>query len=234
MELKNLKKGKARLRRLKDIARVLYDQQWYQQANQEKILYWMWRGLEKPPGLSYDILQFSDSSLGQELLKTAGHGHSLVPETDLTYPELYQVLEGEVIYLLQKKKEGRITRVLAIPCRKNDFCLVPPNFEHVTINLAGNKTFMANWVAQANVSDYSPIEEKGGAAYFGLSGQPINWVKNDRYGQVPAIEFKKPTDFNALGIDIKENMYYNKENTNVLNFLQEPQKHSALWANLFS
>ena len=92
---------------------------------------------------------------------------------------------------------------------------------------------MANWIASANKSDYSGIKRKNGGAYYGLAGSPISWVKNKCYQDPPKIKKKNPTDFNALGIDIKENMLYNRENPSVLNFLKEPQKYSDLWNFLY-
>ena len=229
----NLKKEKADVRRLKDLAAVVYDRQWYAVADKEMPLYWMWRGLKEADGLRYDILQFAEGSLGQELPKTAGHKHSLADD-DLSYPELYQVLAGEVIYLLQRKTGTNLGKVVAMPCQAGDFCLVPPNFEHITINLAGEKTFMANWTASANRPDYSDVKLKHGGAYFGLKGSPVSWEKNSNYGEVPPLQFLPPTDLAALGIDIKKDALYNLEHhAAVLNFIKEPQNHNDLWASLF-
>lgn len=233
LNIQELNKKKASVRKLKDIADVIYDKEWYQTANQEKILYWMWRGLEEKDGLRYDVLQFNDGNLGQELMKTAGHGHSLVPNTELSYPELYQVLQGEVVYLLQSKKDKKINRVISVYCKEKEFCLVPPNFEHITINLTGSKTFMANWIASQNRSDYFSIKEKNGGAYFGLVDSPVAWQKNEACGELPKIENFQPTDFKSRGIDIEENMLYNREDIKVLNFLKNPQEYQNLWSSLY-
>ena len=40
--------------------------------------------------------------LGLEYTKTVGHYHPQIPGTDISYPEIYQVLEGSATYLLQK------------------------------------------------------------------------------------------------------------------------------------
>ena len=40
--------------------------------------------------------------LGSEYVKTVGHYHPPVPGTDVSYPEIYQVLDGSATYLLQK------------------------------------------------------------------------------------------------------------------------------------
>ncbi len=229
----DLKKEEADVRRLKDMENVVFDRPWYATADKETPLYWMWRGVKKFDGLRYDVLRFAAGSLGRELMKTAGHGHSPAGN-GLSYPELYQVLTGEVIYLLQKKAGDNLEKVAAVHCQAGDYCLVPPNFEHVTINLAGEKTLMSNWSADANRPDYSKVRAKHGGAYFGLNDSPVIWKKNDNYGEVPPLQFLPPTELTALGIDIKKDTLYNdKQYLSALSFIKEPQKHLALWDNLF-
>ncbi|PJE60035.1 MAG: hypothetical protein COU85_00430 [Candidatus Portnoybacteria bacterium CG10_big_fil_rev_8_21_14_0_10_44_7] len=228
-----LKKENAAARQLGDLTDVIYDQNWLAATDKETPLYWMWRGLAETDGLRYDVLQFNDGALGRELMKTAGHGHSLVPGTQITHPELYQVLRGEVIYLLQEKKNNEIKRVISVYCQTGDFCLVPPNFEHVTVNLGGGQTLMANWVAIANQSNYQGIKQKRGGAYYGLTDTPVSWLKNTNYKNVPPLVDFPPTDFSTLSIDMKENMLYNKENSQVLHFLKAPQQYPRLWGALY-
>ena len=231
-DLAKLKKTEAAVRLLKDIEEVLYDREWYEKTDKAQPLYWMWRGLNQKDGLRYDILRFNEGSLGQELMKTVGHGHGKIQGQTISYPELYQTITGRVIYLLQKIADGQAKAVTAVECGPGDFCLIPPDFEHITINLEGEKTFMANWIALDNRSEYESIKEKKGAAYYGLSDSPIRWLKNENYDSTPELKIEPPTDLKALGIDIDINMLYNGEILEALNFLKDPADYPDLWKKL--
>jgi len=112
----------------------------------------------------------------------------------MTYPEMYEVLEGEAHYLLQRREEERgtekITDVMVVKAKEGDKVIIPPNYGHVTINPSETTLKMANWVARAFSSIYEPIRVKGGAAYFELTNG--EFIKNENYGAVPDIRFLKP------------------------------------------
>ena len=90
--------------------------------------------------IRYDITIIPPGMLGREYIKTAGHYHPLVPGGSVTYPELYEVLEGEALYLLQRQDLGD---VVAINASAGDKVLVPPNYGHITINGSNKKLKMA-------------------------------------------------------------------------------------------
>ena len=78
-------------------------------------LYYMYRGIKEDGDLRYDITIIPAKMLGMEFNKTKGHYH---PES---YGELYIVLEGEAIYLLQKlDQEGEIEDVYMVEAQKGE------------------------------------------------------------------------------------------------------------------
>ncbi|MDD1749897.1 MAG: glucose-6-phosphate isomerase, partial [Methanothrix sp.] len=120
------------VRRLIDMTEVIYDQSWLAGAEDFE-LYYMYRDLflsradkEKLllQGLRYDITIIPPNMLGREYIKTAGHYHPLVPGGRVTYPELYEVLEGEALYLLQSLD---LSDVVAVYASAGDKVLVPPD-----------------------------------------------------------------------------------------------------------
>ena len=101
----NLENIKPSIRRLEEMKTLVYDQAWLKGADPKTELYYVWRDAaandqEKEKiaqaGLRYDITEFAPLTLGVEYNKTFGHTHSLVPGTNLTYTEIYEVLVGEV------------------------------------------------------------------------------------------------------------------------------------------
>ena len=180
------------VRKLDELKNVVYDKAWFATA-QDTELYYMYRGLEEKDGLRYDITVIPAAMLGSEFSKTKGHYHIG------KYQEVYTVLEGKSMYLLQKKKgehEDEIKDVIAIACQKGDVVVIPPDYGHITINPSKTeKLTMANWISKDCKSDYSLFEKFQGACYYYIlqpnSGQ-ASWIKNPNYKIVPELRFEEP------------------------------------------
>ena len=159
------------IRRLYDMSDVIFDQEWLASA-QNFELYYMYRDLYLTradrdrlldQGLRYDITVIPPGMLGREYIKTAGHYHPSPPGGRVSYPEIYEVLEGEALYLLQKQD---LSYVVAVNASSGDKVLVPPDYGHITINRSNKTLKMANFVAREFSSLYEPYRQKGGGAYF--------------------------------------------------------------------
>jgi glucose-6-phosphate isomerase len=180
--------------------------------------------------LRYDITVIPPKTLGAEFVKTFGHYHPNVPSQKMTYPEVYQVLDGVAHYILQKE-EGRVVDVLLISAGKMDVIVIPPDYGHVTIN-PGKKTLkMANWVCRNFNSIYEPYARKGGAAYFELSSGEL--IANSAYGSVPEIARKNAQEASILGLESGEDMYRLVDDLSSLDFLKRPQKHLDFFRRCF-
>jgi len=177
----NLNDKKPDIRYLNDMREVLYDQEWAKTVSNLE-LYYMYRGLEKKDGLRYDITIIPSLMLGQEFNKTKGHEHIG------KFGEIYIVLRGQAIYLMQNGKDI-IEDVYAVKASKDDVIIIPPFYGHVTINAGESELKMANWMADNVKSDYSLFEKKQGACYYYTKE---GWVKNKNYKSVPKLRFENP------------------------------------------
>ncbi len=179
---KKIKDVKPDVRRLYDMKKVIYDKEWLKTAPNFK-LYYMYREVKEKDGLKYNITIIPPRMLGKEFVKTKGHYHIG------KYGELYIVLKGKAIYLLQKEKNGKIEDVYYVKAKKGDYIIIPPDYGHITINPSLEELKMADWSSKKCKSDYKSIErKKGGCYYYTKSG----WVKNKNYKKVPKLKFKKP------------------------------------------
>ena len=144
----------------------------------------MYRGLEKNGELRYDITVLSAKMLGNEFNKTKGHYHIGA------YPELYMVLEGSAIYLLQKKNNaGEIEDVYAVKVKAGECAIMPPFYGHITINPSETEELkMANWICDNCKSDYSFYEQMQGACYYYTKE---GWIKNENYKNTPELRFEE-------------------------------------------
>ena len=172
------------IRHLNDVREVLSDKDFAK--NSENIeLYYMYRGLEKKDGLRYDITVIPAKMLGNEFIKTKGHYH------EGAYGEIYTVLQGTAIYLMQKRNEtGDIDDVYAVKAQKGGVVIIPSFYGHITINPSETEDLkMANWVSEECKSDYSLYEKNQGACYYYTKQ---GWLKNEKYTNIPELRFESP------------------------------------------
>lgn len=241
-DLKNIQPS---VRRLKEMANLVFDRDWLKTASPETELYFVWRNVAQndkerekiaQAGLRYDITEFAPLTLGQEYNKTFGHTHSLVPGTDQAYTEIYEVLEGKVCFLFQKFSGAKIEDIFAVFCSAGDKYIIPPGYAHISINPTRGKTVLANWLAIVSQQSYQEIEKMKGAGYYALvpSGlkpwqdkpeREIGWVKNENYAVVPELRFVQPNNLSQFSIDQSQPMYNLVNQLEKLDFLKNPQKY---------
>ncbi len=234
MEINNIQ---PKIRHLSEIKEVLFDKKFAKTAPDSE-LYYMYRDLAeneqdkekiKKYKLRYDITVINPVMLGKEYNKTAGHDHPIVPDTNITYPEIYEVLEGKAIFFMQDSKENSIKDVYAVKANKNDKIIVPPNYEHIIINASNKKLKTANWICNDFSSNiYKSFQDKQGFSYYAIDNNlgGIEWVKNENYDYIPELKFLEPNLWlEKFGIDKNKEMYDLIEDLNKLDFLKNPQDY---------
>ncbi|MEA3378116.1 MAG: glucose-6-phosphate isomerase family protein [Nanoarchaeota archaeon] len=203
---KKIKVPKPKIRKLKDIKNILY-----KPITDKANLYYMYRNITnqkrlfKKHNLRYDITIMPPRIIGKEYVKTKGHFHPKIPNSNLTYPEIYEILNGKACLLLQKKENEKITEVKVIKVKKGDRIIIPPNFGHITINASNKTLIMANIVSSKFKSEYKDIMKKKGGAYFGLASKKgIKFVKNKNYKNLPKLKKQKIESYNKINIPLHE------------------------------
>ncbi|MDK2821423.1 MAG: glucose-6-phosphate isomerase, archaeal [Clostridia bacterium] len=177
------------VRRLSDAIPVLYADN----VNpSDQPLYYMYRGvcfksdkeLYEQNDIRYDITVILPGTIGREFIKTVGHFHPLKPHSSETYPEYYEVIDGEAIYILQKNnRNGDVEEIMAVEAKKGDKVFIPSSYGHVTINPGNQPLVMANLIESHFSSLYEPFRDKHGAAYYYLESDDGKgeYVKNNLY-----------------------------------------------------
>lgn len=177
---------KPSIRYADDMKDVLFDKKY----TKNDPLYYMYRAIEEKNGFRYDITEIPSRMLGSEFVKTKGHYHD-------DFQEIYIVLEGEAIFLMQKGKE-KIEDIYFVHAKKGEIVIIPYGYGHVTINPANKDLKMANWVSDDAGHDYESIQKKHGAAYFYTTS---GWIKNNTYASVPNLREEKPLKKLTKGIE---------------------------------
>jgi glucose-6-phosphate isomerase len=172
---------KPEIRYLKDLKKVLFDKKFLKKSKNFP-LYYIFRGVKEKKDLRYDITIIPPKILGKEFVKTKGHFHFG------NFGELYKVLTGEGIFLIQKGND-KIEDVYFIRAKRGEYVKIPPGYGHATINPSKKILKIANWVSKKCHSNYQNVEKKNGMCYYyTLEG----WIKNKKYKKVPKIKEKKP------------------------------------------
>ena len=228
------KQIKPDVRRLSDIREVVYDREFLKGAADTDI-YYMYRDLAlsrkdrdlmRAEGLRYDITVIPPRMLGREYVKTLGHYHPEVAGEARSYTELYEVLEGEAHYLLQKEKGGKITDAVLVRAKKGDKIIMPPDYGHITINPGKKELKMSNLVSSRFSSVYQPYKDKRGGAYFELAG---GFVANPAYGKVPTLRIVDAKRIPDLGLKRTEEIYsLVRKDIKRLGFLNRPGEYEWL------
>ncbi len=229
------------VRRLLDLREVAFDTAWFEAAA-DRDAYYMYRDLALTAAdkeaitrhqLRYDITIIPPFNMGLEFVKTYGHYHPRVnPKLRYTYPEIYEVLDGDAHYLLQRAQNEEIVNdVILVKASRGDKVIVPPNYGHVTINPSERTLKMANWVCRSFESLYESYAKLRGGAYYELINGRL--LVNRAYHNVPEIRVAYPVEVPDQGLVKRKPMYELIEEPYLLEFLTAPEMHTALFQELY-
>lgn len=216
-------------------------------------LYYMYRDVHervddekiKSNRLRYDLTVVLPGMIGSEFNKTFGHYHPS------SYPEVYEIISGQALYLLQKpgKNDDEIDEAYLVEAKAGEKVIMPPHFGHITINPFSEPLVMSNWVADDFSSEYELYKKnKGGGFYVtkcqvpnppgaevGIShraahreksqkNSKFQIVKNEHYKRLPKLIRAKPKELRQFGLEFDKPMYLSGgKNINKLKFLTHPE-----------
>ncbi len=182
-------------------------------------VYHMYRSVYSNIALRFDMTLLPARMLGEEFNKTYGHYHPQVEE-GLSFPEIYQVLSGDAIFLLQKKTHDGSVDALAVDVKEHDVVLIPPNYGHVAINPSNEKPLLtSNLVFNGFESDYEDYERYHGAShYYTMEGltQNTNYVVRT-FDRIAAEELNKRNSFSCSDL-----LFEFMKNPDQFDFLETP------------
>ncbi|OGZ84519.1 MAG: hypothetical protein A2599_02470 [Candidatus Staskawiczbacteria bacterium RIFOXYD1_FULL_39_28] len=176
------------VRKLDDMREVLADKD-FAKNSPDMDLYFMYRKAKQENGLVHNITVTTANMLGFEFNKTKGHVHIG------NFKEIYTVIEGEAIFMMQKGDGEKIVDVYAVKAVKGESAIIPEGYGHITINPSKTEDLKTgDWTSEKSKSDYSLFEKLQGACYYYIlrpgSGQ-ASWIKNENYKNVPELRFEE-------------------------------------------
>lgn len=191
--------------------------------------------------LEYDLTIIPPLMLGDEFNKTLGHYHANIPGTDIAHPELYEVISGHALFLIQKMDPEfkKVIDVIGIEAQAGDKIVYPPNYGHIIVNIGSEVLVTANWLSTDYKPLYEPVADYHGMAYYAVKdvAGKYSFVKNQNYSSHPEVrmvrhEEKIASDFGFIST---EPMYLTgTTNPKKLEFLVKPQLYLPKLARLTS
>ncbi len=125
-------------------------------------------------GLGIDLTMLWPGQLTREWFKTAGHNHSGARRST-ALGELVEVVNGQGIFLLQSVRNDRISETLLVSAQAGEWVLIPPGFEHVTLNTGQDVLALTFLHAQDIYLDYeSMARHRGAGLWIGPDGYRVN------------------------------------------------------------
>lgn len=160
------------------------------------------RRLLRSAGLRYDLTVLVPGAVGGEYVKTHGHYHPHAAGQDVSYPEVYEVVDGIAHFLLQRPGSGQVVEdVVVVEARPGDKVLIPPGYGHLTINPGPDFLVVANLTADGFCSLYAPFALRRGGAYYEMAAEGGGrFIPNPAYGPVPPLRRAAPVARPDLGL----------------------------------
>jgi glucose-6-phosphate isomerase len=180
------------------------------------VVYHMYRnvGLKKDVDIfnknriRYDITVVENGTIGKEFVKTVGHYHPIKAGTNVRYTEIYEVLYGNALVVMQQiQNDERIENVFVVTATAGEKVVLPPGCGHVTVNTGKSKLVLANLVSTEFVSIYDPFKAKRGESYYVLRQNDTPMLSpNKLYETIPNPEMLRPKE-EILGISKRTPLY---------------------------
>lgn len=190
----------------------------------EELYYNVYRGITHPGDEKlfaekkkrYDITAINSSPEQGECKKTSGHFHKYLPDSSISYPEVYEVHAGTAMYILVKVKDHtvpveqlEVLDVRLVTVEAGQTIIIPPNYGHAAINAGTGPMIFSNICTLRNTSSYAITKHFHGMPYYveKVAGQ-IHAVKNDRWTmECPMPRMMKVKENAHLGIIFNHPVY---------------------------
>ena len=172
--------------------------------------------LAKKYGIRYDLTLIREPPYLPSCLRTLGHYH---PEK---YAELYEVIYGKALFILQSKDLKKMGYIIA---DGGEEVLIPPNFGHQTMNRGKTPLLLGNLVCSGFKSDYSVYKKNQGAAFgfFKCAYGPLRIFYNMKYG-IPFEKYPKIKKMKSKKTKLTLDKMFEKNPKKVADFLRGKSK----------
>lgn len=183
--------------------------------------------------LEYDLTIIPPLMLGDEFNKTLGHYHGNIPGSNVAHPELYEILHGSALIILQKMdfENDRVISFIVTEAKTGDKVVYPPNYGHILVNIGSDCLVTANWLSINYKPLYEPVSVRKGMAYYVVkdSKKGFDFMPNKNYGTLPGVRLLSRHFMANFPITSASKPMYTQGMYNPLQleFLNNPEKYAV-------
>jgi glucose-6-phosphate isomerase, archaeal len=141
--------------------------------------------------LTFGLVCLPPLKIGREYVKTHGHYHSVMPGSEIAFPEVYTHFYGEIYLYMQRRK--KFTTIALDDCViyrmiPGHSIMIPPGYAHILINPSSKPALTAGLYAREALHDYDPIRKTAGGAYYFIQQEAeVKVIPNRRYPKPPPL-----------------------------------------------
>lgn len=176
--------------------------------------------------------------MGKECRKNSGHYHGICEGHRLPYPEVYEVLCGTAVFLIQESGEFLgdgplvVDHMRAAVLQEGEKIIIPPYSAHCVCNAGDGPMAFGNLAVPCPLY-YEPVAKMHGFGMYLLKEKnQLLFVPNARYGGLPQLKIVSPVECEGLGVvkDVSLNeMFW--EYPERFQYLAEPEAfEKEIWA----
>ena len=177
--------------------------------------------------MRYELTLFPEKQVGREYVKTLGHIHKPEPVSGIDYPEICEVLVGTAHFIFQTLDVSGpdSSTVFCVEVKAGEKIVMPPGFDHLTINPGPGPMLFSDVVGLNVTGDYTRISAARGAAYLEVNqgGKP-EFIPNPHYRRVGPLKKMKPREFPQIHLTRNTPLYtaFLETGGNFWKFLVDP------------
>ncbi len=211
--------------------------------------YLMWRGVHQTENrellaahaLRYDLTVTLPGTWGDEYAKTAGHLHEACPRSGIPFCEIYEVVHGRAIFMLQRAEvanpaSNAVQDIRVFTARVGDKLLIPPAYAHITVNVGDEPLVVADLISTQSQNLYGSLKQcRGMACYVLQEADAPHLVPNVRYVSAALPVLESLSDSSEFFIPEDVPLYQMlRRNPEQMKFLNHPHtvKEVMPWPNM--
>lgn len=209
----------------------------------EEPFYDVYRGIAYPEdeallqknNFRYDITIIMPGQINGECKKTSGHYHGWNETRRNTYAEVYEVIKGTALYILQKSDnfeatnpdEVKVDDVIFATVHEGETIIVPPNYGHNSINIGEGPLVFSNLAYVPCPVEYGPVKHFHGMGYYIKKEQNKTvYEANPKYQGLPSPKFATVKENPEFGIRFGLPVYESyRQNPDAFDFLKNPDSY---------
>ncbi|KKW22496.1 MAG: Glucose-6-phosphate isomerase [Parcubacteria group bacterium GW2011_GWA2_51_12] len=205
--------------------------------------------LEFGPGLRPSSVEVTDQAHLKTYLKDpiarasrrdiySRHTDLALTGTSVTYPQLFEVLVGEVFFILQRPSAdpGRLEELYLFSLRHGEKLIVPPGFGVTAVNPGKEVLVTGCWQAAQNQEQSEQYEIENGAGYYviesgrlsreGETKKNFEFVPNLNYKYLPKLIESQVRELPRFDLRVALPMYFTgTKDPRTLDFLVNPENY---------